>query len=208
MNFSNFPHPYHENPKTNPTKLLDALRADSDLGFGTKITHSNQRLLNKDGTPNVVRVGKELLNPYQWLLEASWGMFFFVIVSYYFLMNVVFALLFVAAGIEHLNGVDMSTQAHNFSEAFFFSVQTFTTTGYGAIHPKGLITNIIASIDAFAGLMTFALATGLFFARFSKPKAQLIYSKNAIITPFQDGEALMLRFAKGRKTSRIKRWRS
>jgi inward rectifier potassium channel len=115
-------------------------------------------------------------------------------------MNVIFAWLFLAAGIEHLNGVEIGTKAHNFSEAFFFSVQTFTTTGYGAIHPKGLPANIIASIDAFAGLMTFALATGLFFARFSKPKAQLIYSKNAIITPFQGETALMLRFTKGRKT--------
>jgi inward rectifier potassium channel len=199
MNFSNFPHPYHENKK-NVNSPPQALEKDgSDLGFGSKITNSNQRLLNKDGTPNVIRIGKGLLNPYQGLLEASWGVFFLVVVSYYFLMNVFFALLFLWAGIEHLSGVEIGTPLHNFGEAFFFSVQTFTTTGYGAIHPKGLPANIIASIDAFAGLMTFALATGLFFARFSKPKAQLLYSKNAIITPFQGETALMLRFTKGRK---------
>jgi inward rectifier potassium channel len=83
-------------------------------------------------------------------------------------------------------------------DCFFFSTQTFTTVGYGAIAPKGIMTSAVASFEAFLGLVFFAIATGLMYTRFSKPKATLVYSKNALIAPYLEGEALMFRTANER----------
>jgi inward rectifier potassium channel len=82
-----------------------------------------------------------------------------------------------------------------FGEAYFFSAQTFTTVGYGRINPTGLIASAVASFEALLGLLTFAIATGLFYGRFSKPQAFLKFSENAILAPFKDGLAIMLRIA-------------
>ena len=81
-----------------------------------------------------------------------------------------------------------------FLKLFFFSLQTYTTVGYGRINPVGYLTSSIAAFEAFLGLMTFALATGLLYARFSKPNAYLKFSDIAVIAPYKDISALMLRF--------------
>ncbi len=80
-----------------------------------------------------------------------------------------------------------------FGEVFFFSAQTFTTVGYGRINPMGFAASFTASMEALTGLMTFAIATGIMWGRFSRPKAYIRYSKNAIVAPFKDGIALMFR---------------
>jgi inward rectifier potassium channel len=87
---------------------------------------------------------------------------------------------------------------HSFLNTFFFSVQTFATVGYGGIHPIGILSNIIASLESMAGILSFALATGLLYGRFSKPSAKIIFSEKAIITPHKDGTALMFRIANAR----------
>ena len=80
-------------------------------------------------------------------------------------------------------------------ELFFFSTQTFTTVGYGRISPMGMMVSGVATFEAFLGLLSFALATGLFYGRFSRPKAHLRFSKNMLISPFKEGKALMFRLA-------------
>jgi inward rectifier potassium channel len=87
--------------------------------------------------------------------------------------------------------------------AFFFSAQTITTVGYGAIAPTGIAPNIVASIEAFVGLLTFAMATGLLYGRFSRPNAKLLYSESAIIAPYLDHTALMFRLANARSSRMI-----
>ncbi len=176
---------------------------NNDVGFGTKLTASAGRLINRDGSFNVERLGYTSWTPYQWLVEMSWGQFFLVIFVFYCLSNAFFALLYLAVGIESLSGVQPSTFVENFGEAFFFSVQTFTTVGYGAISPEGVGANIIAATGALVGLMAFALATGLFFARFSKPRAQILFSKQAIITPYQDIMGFQFRIANIRNNKLI-----
>jgi inward rectifier potassium channel len=73
-------------------------------------------------------------------------------------------------------------------------VQTFTTVGYGHVSPRGFLTSFIAAVEALSGLFSFAIATGLFYGRFSQPKAHLLFSSNALIAPYKEGTALMLRF--------------
>ena len=91
----------------------------------------------------------------------------------------------------------------NFGTCFFFSVQTFTTVGYGALSPTTVWADLLSSLVALVGLMSFALATGLFFSRFSKPKAQLLYSDIAIIAPYQDIKSFQFRIANTRNNNII-----
>lgn len=159
---------------------------DSDIGFGTKITNSGARLINKDGSFNIARRGRLAWTPYQSLVEISWTQFFGIIICYYLAVNALFALGFMLIGVEQLGGISPGGFGENFAESFFFSIQTFTTVGYGATSPIGVTANLLASFDALIGLMSAALATGLFFARFSRAQAQLVFSKDALIAPYRD----------------------
>jgi inward rectifier potassium channel len=85
-----------------------------------------------------------------------------------------------------------------FGKAFFFSVHTLTTVGYGDLYPLGLAANIVASAEAAVGLMGFAVATGLLFARFSRPNAQLVFSNRMVVAPYRDGHSLQFRMANRR----------
>lgn len=174
-----------------------------DLGFGTKLTETDERLINPDGTFNIDRVGVRSWTPYQSLVEMGWLKFFVVLLAFYTAVNLLFAILYVLIGIEHLSGANNSALGWPLAEAFFFSVQTLTTVGYGAVHPTGLVSNVIASINALVGLMSFALMTGLFFARFSKPKAQILFSNRALIAPYQDGWSFQFRIANKRNNQVI-----
>ena len=167
----------------------------NDLGFGTKYTSEGQRLINKDGSFNVKRTGLKHWTPYQDMVEMSWTNFSLLIICIFCLVNSFFAILYVIIGIDSLSGVMPKNLLEDFANAFFFSVQTFTTVGYGSISPQGIFVNIVASIDALVGLMSFALATGLFFARFSKPKAQIIFSDYAIIAPYKEMTGFEFRIA-------------
>jgi hypothetical protein len=91
----------------------------------------------------------------------------------------------------------------NFAESFFFSTQTFTTVGYGRISPTGFLSSSVASFEALLGLLSFALATGLLYGRFSKPVAYLRYSHNALISPYKDTHALMLRVVPFKNTNLV-----
>jgi inward rectifier potassium channel len=91
--------------------------------------------------------------------------------------------------------MNATSELGKFGEAYFFSAQTFTTVGYGRINPTGFLTSAVAAFEALVGLLSFAIATGLFYGRFSKPKAYLAFSQNAVLAPFRDGLAIMMRIA-------------
>lgn len=120
---------------------------------------------------------------------------------FYILVNLLFALIYYLLGVEHLAGMSTSTEAEKFGEAFFFSAQTFTTVGYGRISPTGFATSSIAAFQALIGLLSFAVATGLMYGRFSKPTAYLKFSENAIIAPYRGITALMMRVAPFKNTT-------
>ena len=164
-----------------------------DLGFGTKITKSGERLIKKDGSFNIIRNGKIRWNTYQVLIGMSNRNFVIAMSVFFILTNAIFALLFVFIGIEQLNGVPEGSWISDFLYAFFFSIQTFTTVGYGGINPVGISANFISSLCATVGLVSFALVTGLFFARFSRPQSHIAFSEKALITPYKDMQSLQCR---------------
>ncbi|MEM1214294.1 MAG: ion channel [Bacteroidota bacterium] len=168
--------------------------AGLDPGFGRKITQSTDRLINKDGSYNIIREGEQVWTAYQSLVEMPWGRFFGLIVLYYLAVNLVFALGFLAIGAEQLSSVTGGSTLERLAACFFFSIQTFTTVGYGAISPTGTAANLLASAAALVGLISTALATGLFFARFSKAQAQLVFSKDALLSPYRDTELMSFQF--------------
>ncbi|MDB5104264.1 MAG: ion transporter [Fibrobacteres bacterium] len=195
-------HP-HVKPRT-PQK--PAPEEFKDLGFGTRLAAQDARLLNRDGSFNVERRGLPplfALNIYQELIKQTWPRFILTVLCFYVAVNMLFSLLYMAIGVRHLAGLDTSSVSNRFWDAFFFSAQTLTTVGYGRISPVGFITSMTAAFESLAGLMGFALATGLLYARFSRPQARMLFSKNALISPYRGGTALMFRVANGRRNEMI-----
>lgn len=178
-----------------------------DLGFGSRVSEESvERLLNRDGSFNVERTGLSFgqsLNLYHSLLTMSWLRFHVVLILGYILINALFALVFVLCGPDSLSGFNDHATWPRFLQAFFFSVQTFTTVGYGAMSPINLAADIAATFDAFVGLLSFALATGLLFARFSRPTARILYSDVAVIGPYRDLSGFMFRIANQRRSQLI-----
>jgi inward rectifier potassium channel len=199
------------NPQFDPSPLAPRSTAeeqgrDRDLGFGSVVSReSRERLLNRNGTFNVTRSGVgwlETLAPHE-LLRLSWPKFIGLIVGVYVFLNLVFAALFVAFGPDDLLGPGVQMLGGRLSQAFFFSIQTFATIGYGQIGPNGLAANLIVTVEALVGMMYQALATGLLFVRFARPRADILFSRLAVIAPYNDGLSLQFRIANLRRNEII-----
>jgi len=176
-------------------KTEDELR---DFGFGTKVVARNQRLMLPDGSSNVRKKGLnffENIQFYHSLIKMSWTKFNLIVVMSYIIMNLFFACMYELIGVENLAGVMGSTPFEKFSDAFFFSAQTLTTLGYGRMNPMGNLASTVAAVESMVGLLGFALATGLLYGRFSRPRARLVFSRNAIVAPYQGINGWMFRFA-------------
>lgn len=185
-------------------KRIHNLKLDENTGFGSNASNYGGRYISKNGNANVKKTGISLIDQISWfhtLLDLSAWKFQLIILGFFVTINFFFASIYYLIGVEHLNGITATTEIEKFGQAYFFSAQTFTTVGYGHINPSGFLTSAIAATEALAGLLGFALATGLLYGRFSKPKAHLKFSENAIIAPFKDGMALMMRVAPYKNTN-------
>ncbi len=172
-----------------------------DLGFGTQIGSKQQRMINRDGTFNVNRKGQSFWDTftiYHALITMTWSKFLLFVSLFYIAVNLLFAWVFYLIGMHHLAGAMGTTELEKFFDAFFFSAQTVTTLGYGRISPVGFWASFAAAIESIVGLMSFAIITGLIYGRFSRPKASIIQSTNALITPYRDINALMFRIINGK----------
>ena len=180
---------------------------NKDLGLGSRVTsQEHTRFLNRDGSFNVQRMGLPFLrsiNPYHSMITMSWWRFNAVILFFYLVINVFFALAYFACGPDALKGAEGQTAFARLFETFFFSVQTLSTIGYGSMSPNGLAANIVVAVEALAGLLGFALATGILFARFSRPYAKIVFSHNAVIAPYKGITAFEFRLANERSNELI-----
>ncbi len=139
-----------------------------------------------------------LLNPlrsdlYHWLLVISWRRFLLTLALFYFGLNVIFALIYISTG-----GGIANAEPGSFKDAYFFSIQTLSTVGYGSMYPNTFTSQSIVSVEIFIGLICIAILTGLMFARFSKPTARVIFSEVAVICPFEGIPTFMFRAANQR----------
>lgn len=179
-------------------RVNPSLKINNDTGFGSNATSYGGRFINRDGTFNLRKEGVPFwtrFSIYHSMLNLSRWKFIGVIVLFYFTINLIYTLLYWVAGPEQLQGLLARTPWEKFKELYFFSTETFTTVGYGRVNPVGDAANFIASIEAMTGFLSFAIATGLIYGRFSKPKAYLAFSDYALVSPYQDKTALMFRFA-------------
>jgi inward rectifier potassium channel len=185
-------------------KINSKAKAEVNTGFGTNASNYGGRFITKNGNANVKRTGIGLLESISWyhtMLNIPRWKFMVIIVLFYFLVNFLFASIYYGIGVEHLNGVVASTALDMFGQSFFFSIQTFTTVGYGHVSPSGFLTSFVAAVEALFGLLSFAIATGLFYGRFSKPTAFIRFSENALIAPYGNSTALMLRMTPFKNTN-------
>ena len=193
-----------EQPASVPTGGAEEFK---DLGFGAEVARSTrQRLLNPDGSFNVVREGLDpfsSLSLYHWLLTISWPKFISFISGSYLVVNALFAFAYLLLGPDALQSSSGNFAGQPFYRAFFFSVDTFATIGYGNIVPVGVAANTLVTIEALLNILGIALATGVIFARFSRPSPKIIYSRNAIVAPYRDRVALEFRIANARSNQLI-----
>ncbi len=137
--------------------------------------------------------GDRPLDFYHRLLTIPpWALFLLLVVGYV-AFNLVFATLFV------LQPGGIANEAPgSFMDAFFFSVQTMATIGYGDMHPATVYTNFLVTIEVLLGMTGLALSTGLVFARFSRPTARVMFSKVAVVVDHDGVPSLMFRAANQR----------
>ena len=141
------------------------------------------------GSTEVRRLGakRHLTSDYfHRLLRARWRSVIALLASGYFGGNLLFALGYWAAG-----DVIENARPGSFLDAYFFSSQTMATVGYGKLHPIGAWANVLASIEAFVGLLGFAVAAGLIFAKFSRPTAKIVFSRTAVVQR-RDGQLCLV----------------
>ncbi|WP_298224387.1 ion channel [Flavobacterium sp.] len=187
-------------------KINSKAKTDLNTGFGTNANSYGGRFINKDGTANIQKRGMTFLDRISWyhtMLAMPRWKFLGILFGFYAAVNFIFACIYYGIGIQYLDGISTTgSEWVKFGKAYFFSAQTFTTVGYGHISPNGFLTSALAAAEALIGLLSFAIATGLFFGRFSKPTAFLKFSHHALISPYRNGgKALMLRMTPYKNTN-------
>lgn len=166
---------------------------EKDPGLGVSFQGQVKRIINADGSYNIKRKGgvDGLKDLYKTLIHISWIKFIGLAFAYYLLVNVIFACLYLATGIDQIAGVNSEYNA--FLNAFFLSIHTFASVGFGTIAPSGIWSNVISTIEAFVGFISIAMITGLLYGRFSRLKSKIRFSQKLIKTKHNDAEAIMFK---------------
>ena len=173
-------------------------KVNDDTGFGNNPNNYGGRFINKDGSFNLRKEGILFLDRfsiYHSMLNLPRWKFITLIVVFFLSINFVFACIYYLIGPGQMQGMIAKTPWQTFKEMYFFSTETFTTVGYGRVNPIGDLANFVAALESMSGFLSFAIATGLIYGRFSKPRAFLVFSDYALISPYKDKTGLMFRFA-------------
>jgi inward rectifier potassium channel len=178
-----------DTPDDSPARAADP--ASRKRRYSTRDGHRvqvNSRVVYVHGIP--VRFWQDL---YHRALIASWPAFFGSLATLFLLLNTLFAMLFL------LGHAPIANQfPPGFAGAFFFSVETLATVGYGDMHPQTVYGHLIATLEIFVGMSGIALATGLIFTRFSRPRAKILFARHAIVRPLDGRMTLVVRAANAR----------
>jgi inward rectifier potassium channel len=145
-----------------------------------------------------INAGREWRDIYQWVLSLTWSRFAALITGVYIGINLLFAALYSLGG-DCVAGMTPGS----FLEAFFFSVQTLATVGYGHMYPQTPYAHAVTTIEIISGMFWLAVMTGLIFVRFSRPTARIVFSDSVVIAPFNGLPTLMLRVANLRSHSMV-----
>ena len=162
-------------------------------------------MINNDGSFNIERKNSpvRVFDAYHYLINLSWRLFFLWSCLAFFVSNLCFSIIYLALGVKCINAIPNGF-LNDLSQAFFFSVQTSTSLGYGALAPTTVLSGAISSFEAFVGLVMFAFLTGLIYGRFSKPKASIRFSKHIVYRDFNLAQAIMFRVVNNRSSVMIK----
>jgi inward rectifier potassium channel len=161
-----------------------------------RLSRTIRRIENRDGKFNIVGLGAWYVywrDPYHLMLTIPWLGFVGLVSFAYILINIIFALLYLAGG-DCITGAAPG----NFWDAFFFSVQTLASIGYGVMSPATFYANWVVTVESIISLLAIAVVTGLAFARFSKPTARIMFSNVAVIESFNGVPTLIFRAANQR----------
>ncbi len=166
----------------------------------TKSKHPDLKfpvVINRDGTLNIHRPpghGKLFTDLYHYLLSISWPKFFFFLFVLFWMANLPFAVLYFCAGPQALQGAHESLSWLRFVDCFFFSVQTLNAP----FDPVGIWSNFLVTTQMYLGMLMIVIITGLFYARFARPSARVIFSDYAIISRYNDKPCFVFRVANAR----------
>ena len=157
----------------------------------------SETLSHSQQTIKLGAVSRPLQDGYHFLLTSSWWVLFALILASYLGANAIFAAFYLLGG-----GIE-NAEPGSFRDAYFFSVQTMATIGYGRMAPVSMFANFLVALEALFGLVTFALATGLMFAKFSQPRARVLFSRFAVVSTRDGVKSLMVRLANERTTGLV-----
>jgi len=150
------------------------------------------RFISREGRSNLVLLGlrrRVFEDFYAEWLRAKWSRIFTLVIVMYLAVNILFALAFYWSG-----GIE-NARPGSFSDAFFFSVQTFATIGYGKLVPVNLAAHLLVTLESFCALIGLAMITGLMFAKFARPTARVLWSEQAVVAMLDGVPSLMFRVA-------------
>lgn len=139
------------------------------------------------------RTRRPMEDVYHWVLTRTWAQFFALVTLAFVAINTLFAALYVA-----VPGSITSARQGSFEDAFFFSVHTMGTIGYGSMAPATRYANVVVSVEALVGMISVALMTGMTFAKFAKPTAKILFSDKMVIHPRDGVPHLCFRLANWR----------
>lgn len=157
---------------------------------------SNVRLIWRNGSRRITTIGRDrrpFTDLYHFLLTMPWPQLLLSVVSLYVTLNTIFALLYMAGA-----PCIQNARPNDFGDAFFFSVQTLATIGYGVMAPVTAWSHFLVTIEAFVGMLTVAMVTGLMFTKFSRPTARVAFSESAVIAPRNGVPTLQFRMSNQR----------
>lgn len=151
----------------------------------------------EDRMPRIERVGSPnhaLSDLYYFIIASPWWAVLAFIAAAYLAANVAFALLYMLGG----PGTIANARSDGFVDYFYFSVQTMSTIGYGNLYPKTAYAEFVVTLEAVVGLLATALATGLVFAKFARPRARVLFSRHVLFNEWNGKSVMMFRVGNAR----------